>query len=200
MHSLKSLPPAFDKFLTERPFVLGISITATKPNLGWLIYFRFRQRTYAPTQCGTLPCVVRTFFYGQLGWRVCGWMRRAGLGGCVLGAETEFYANILIKFTFWSSTVLSKSFTFQKTESQSRQRRRRRVWQTRSRLGARTMPLIFNLFPLKKKEPHPHPVPQTRPHLHPQPVRRPAEFSGVWGWCFIGPSSGCCTQKSVNCV
>lgn len=156
MHSLKHLPPAFDKFLSERPFVLGISITATKPDLGWLIYFRFRQRTYAPTQCGTLPCVVRTFFMANLvGGCVdgCG----GGLGGCVLGAETEFYANILIKFTFWSSTVLSKSFTFQKAESQSRQRRRRRVWQTRSRLGARTMPPIFNLFPLKKKGATPPP-------------------------------------------
>lgn len=63
-----------------------------------------------------------------------------------------------------------------RAESQSRQRcpRCRRVWQTQARLGARTMPPIFNLFPLfnlKKKKGSIHTSDaRARPHLHPQPV------------------------------
>jgi len=46
---------------------------------------------------------------------------------CVLGAETEFYANILIKFTFEVQLFYPKVLPSEKAESQSRQRRCRRV-------------------------------------------------------------------------
>lgn len=84
-----------------------------------------------------------------------------------------------------------------RAESQSRQRcpRCRRVWQTQARLGARTMPPIFNLFPLfnlKKKKgasTPPTPGPAHTSIRSPYPVRASGGVCRGLGLVLSGASS-----------
>lgn len=122
MKFLKVLP-SFSKFAhktrAERPFVLVSGASdARKSGLTYILPFkgaehkfqlRFRLRFDSDSDSGT---PVLPYFMAVLYWLPSARKRAECRVPSAECRETEFYANILIKFTFWSSTVLSESFTY----------------------------------------------------------------------------------------